>query len=230
MNDQLTVNQALKIKGRLFAMPMLQLLTKDESFLAVSLDNIIKQAPQLFDGSPVVLDCSVLDDASINLQGFVQILRNKHVIPVAVFGANPMLAVLAKATGLAILTGNPDTKSSDKPNDSKKTEKLIENLTIYQPVRSGQQIFAEKGDLTVVAQVSHGAELLADGSIHVYGSLRGRALAGVSGNTTARIYCMSLQAELVSIAGFYLTSEQITRRDKPCQIFLKNDKVVIEYL
>lgn len=97
-----------------------------------------------------------------------------------------------------------------------------------QPVRSGQQVVAKGGDLVVSAAVSPGAEVLADGNIHVYGPLRGRALAGISGNKEARIFCMSLEAELVSIAGSYCLSDAITPHHGPCQIFLKDDHIHIE--
>jgi septum site-determining protein MinC len=96
-----------------------------------------------------------------------------------------------------------------------------------QPVRSGQRLYAQ-GDLIVLAQVSAGAEIMAEGNIHVYGTLRGRALAGVQGDTEARIFCSDLQAELVSVAGNYKISEDIDEsvRGKPVQIYL-NDKALI---
>ena len=89
---------------------------------------------------------------------------------------------------------------------------------------------ARDGDLVVTASVSHGAELLADGNIHVYGALRGRALAGIKGNKQARIFCQSLDAELVSISGFYCLSESMEKISEPCQIFLENDCIQIERL
>lgn len=97
-------------------------------------------------------------------------------------------------------------------------------LIVTEPVRSGRQVYAAGGDLVVVGPVSPGAELLADGSIHVYGTLRGRALAGVSGDRAARIFCQSLEAELVSIAGLYRVSEDMDKaiRRKNVQIFLDN--------
>ncbi|WP_114395370.1 septum site-determining protein MinC [Oleisolibacter albus] len=97
-------------------------------------------------------------------------------------------------------------------------------LIVTEPVRSGRQVYAAGGDLVVVAPVSPGAELLADGSIHVYGTLRGRALAGVSGDRSARIFCQSLEAELVSIAGLYRVSEDMDKsiRRRQVQIFLDN--------
>jgi septum site-determining protein MinC len=97
-------------------------------------------------------------------------------------------------------------------------------------VRSGQQFVAKGGDLIVTSSVSHGAELLADGSIHIYGALRGRALAGLSGDVDARIFCHSLEAELVSIAGYYRLSDAIEPVNAPCQIFLVGEQIHIERL
>jgi septum site-determining protein MinC len=96
---------------------------------------------------------------------------------------------------------------------------------VHQPIRSGQQVYAQDGDLIVLSSVSAGAEILADGNIHVYGTLRGRALAGVKGDTTARIFCQSLAAELVSIAGQYKISEDIDRSalGKAAQVYLDKD-------
>ncbi len=97
-------------------------------------------------------------------------------------------------------------------------------------MRSGQQVVAKGADLIVTSSVSHGAELLADGNIHVYGTLRGRALAGISGDIEARIFCQSLDAELVSIAGFYRISDAIEPVNGPCQIYLANEHIVVEPL
>ncbi len=96
---------------------------------------------------------------------------------------------------------------------------------VHQPIRSGQQVYAADGDLIIMASVSAGAEILADGNIHVYGTLRGRALAGVKGDTRARIFCYSLEAELVSIAGQYKISEDIdkSKLKKPTQIYLDDN-------
>lgn len=103
-------------------------------------------------------------------------------------------------------------------------------LMVTEPVRSGRQIYAAGGDLVVVAPVSAGAELVADGSIHVYGPMRGRALAGIGGDQTARIFCQSLEAELVSIAGLYRISEDMEKSvvRKAVQIYLDNGYLHIE--
>lgn len=103
---------------------------------------------------------------------------------------------------------------------------------VVHPVRSGRQIYAQGGDLIVLASISPGAELIADGHIHVYGALRGRALAGIAGNPQARIFCRSLEAELVSVAGYWRVRDDIPDEliGKPVQIYLGNEQVVIEEL
>jgi len=100
---------------------------------------------------------------------------------------------------------------------------------IASPIRSGQQVYARDADLIILSAVSNGAEVLADGHIHVYGPLRGRALAGIKGNKKARIFCQSMEAELVSIAGCYQVNEKLTNCDSktPAQILLKNEQLQI---
>jgi len=118
-------------------------------------------------------------------------------------------------------SGQPAPKSTSKP------AKIVK-----QTIRSGQQIYAPDGDLVIIGSVSTGAEILADGNIHVYGTLRGRALAGVQGNQSASIFCHSLQAELISIAGIYLLSEDI-QEDKigaSVQIYMKDEKLQMELI
>ena len=109
------------------------------------------------------------------------------------------------------------------------TAKTTSAKIVTEPVRSGQQIYAPDGDLIVINQVSPGSELLADGSIHIYGPLRGRALAGVNGNTEARIFCHSLEAELVSVAGSFKVSEDIEQEawKVATQVFIKDERLQI---
>ena len=97
-------------------------------------------------------------------------------------------------------------------------------MTVKQPVRGGQVIYAQRADLVVLAPVNAGAQVIADGHVHVYGPLRGRALAGAQGMADARVFCQSLEAELLSVAGQYLLADEIPvdRRGKPTQIFVEN--------
>jgi septum site-determining protein MinC len=121
----------------------------------------------------------------------------------------------------------PDSAASNALNAAAASTKVITT-----PVRSGQQIYAAGGDLVVLAAVSAGAELLADGNIHVYGALRGRALAGVKGNTEARIFCQSLEAELISIAGYFKLNEDLreTQWKQSVQAYLTDETLNIEPL
>ncbi len=127
---------------------------------------------------------------------------------------------------------SPDIAPKAEPEQMEESPQETEMVTtkiIYQPVRSGQQVYARGGDLIILAAVSPGAEILADGNIHVYGPLRGRALAGVRGNTEARIFCQSLEAELVSIAGQYKISEDLQKSGwkSSSQVCLIDDKLTI---
>ncbi len=133
----------------------------------------------------------------------------------------------AASQGLPTLSiGKLTPTESPQKTPEKNFTKLITS-----PIRSGMQVYAKEADLIVTAPVSAGAELLADGHIHVYGPLRGRALAGVQGNQDARIFCRALEAELISIAGYYLTKEDIeppTVSHGMIQIYLDNEQVRIE--
>jgi septum site-determining protein MinC len=121
-------------------------------------------------------------------------------------GGNELQNQAALSAGLAILADDKSNKENELTlNKVKNTPTKV----IHQPVRSGQQIYVPGGDLIVMAAVGAGAEVLADGHIHIYGPLRGRALAGVHGDTTAMIICQSLEAELVSVAGQYRVSENL---------------------
>ncbi|WED44653.1 septum site-determining protein MinC [Legionella cardiaca] len=232
MVDNILKSQAFKLKGRLYTFTVLQLLSRDCLLFKQQLIEIIAKAPRLFDKTPVVLDCSVLEDGEIDLQAFCQCLREHHLLPVAIQGANPLLSTLAQCQGLAVLNAS---STHDKPlleefSQEAAPAEPIKTKLLTTPVRSGQQVVSKGSDLIITASVSHGAELLADGNIHVYGALRGRALAGISGDTSARIFCHSLEAELVSIAGFYRLSDAIEPQTGPCQIYLQDEHIHIEPL
>lgn len=119
-----------------------------------------------------------------------------------------------------------------KPTTAPQAPVSVQSVTIDKPVRSGQQVYAVGSDMTVLAKSSAGSEIIADGSIHVYGVLRGRVLAGAKGNLSARIFCQSLQAELIAIAGYYqlLDESDTALKGKPAMIRLSGEKLVIEPL
>lgn len=215
----------------------IKLLGLDLDGIAAQLSEKIREAPEFFRNAPVVLDLSNLRDAgpAPDFAGLLPVFRDLGLSPVGVRGGKPAWQRAAELAGLAVLAEfrpAPQTKESvarpaPPPPPAPSITKLIEH-----PVRSGQRIYAPGGDLIVLAPVSAGAELMADGNIHIYSSLRGRALAGVQGNLEARIFCMDLQAELIAIGGQYQISENLEEsiRGKPVQIFLRDDALIIEDL
>ena len=237
MSENLVQSKAFKLKGRLYTFTVLQLLNADKSLFEEQLEHIIAKAPRLFEGAPLVLDCSLLQEPHFDLQGFHTMLRARHLLLVAIQGGDPYLSSIAQCMGLAVLHGSStqdkavliDTPDATLEEMASHAECLKTKLQTT-PVRSGQQVVGKEGDLVIAASVSHGAELLADGNIHVYGVLRGRALAGISGNKKARIFCLSLEAELVSIAGYYRLSDAIEPNQGPCQIYLQDEHLIIKSL
>ncbi|KGP62749.1 septum site-determining protein MinC [Legionella norrlandica] len=231
MSENITNTQAFKLKGRLYTLTVLHVLNTNKEAFSQQFAEIVVKAPKLFERTPVVFDLSSVNHLEFDLQELCQIARNYGMVPVAIQGGNPMQETLAQCQGLAILNAST---SHDKPIINESAEGLagenVKSKLITTPVRSGQQVVAKGTDLIVASSVSHGAELLADGNIHVYGTLRGRALAGISGDTEVRIFCQSLDAELVSIAGFYRLSDAIEPINGPCQIYLSEEHIVIEPL
>lgn len=232
MSENTTQIQAFKLKGRLYTFTVLYVLNTDINLFSQQLHDTINKAPKLFEHIPVVFDLSAVQHLEFDLQALVQVARTHGMIPVAIQGGTALHHSVAQCHGLAVLHAS---SNQDKPigetieNTHHDTVKATAKL-LTTPVRSGQQVVAKGTDLIITSSVSHGAELLADGSIHVYGALRGRALAGISGDKEARIFCHSLEAELVSIAGFYRLSDAIEPCNKPCQIYLLNEHIHIEPL
>ncbi|QMT60225.1 MULTISPECIES: septum site-determining protein MinC [unclassified Legionella] len=231
MSENTTQTQAFKLKGRLYTFTVLQVLNTNPEAFSHQLEDTIAKAPKLFEHTPVVFDLSSVQQLEFDLQALLELARSHGMIPVAIQGGSILHNTLAQCHGLAVLHAS---STQDKPIIERPIENNHHELTksklITTPVRSGQQVVAKGADLVVTSSVSHGAELLADGCIHVYGALRGRALAGISGDKEARIFCHSLEAELVSIAGFYRLSDAIEPYSGPCQIYLLDEHIHIEPL
>lgn len=227
--------QAFELKGRMLTLSVLRVLTSDLSLLCEQLDAKITAAPDLFQNFPILLDFEALaGDAqnTFDIARLDRLLRERSFVPVGIRGARDVLTGLAAGVGLGVLSGGASIPTKRKQAKEAAGPERAASLMVKQPVRSGQQVYAQGGDLIVLATVSPGAEIIADGNIHIYGSLRGRALAGVKGDTHARIFCRDLDAELVSIAGYYRVSEKIedSERKQPVQIFLNGDELVISTL
>lgn len=229
---------ALEFKSTTFSVPVLVLANNDLIIIEHQLQEKIQLAPEFFKNSPLVIDFQELNKQAldIDVEEVIHMLHDLDLLPIGIRGATLQQQQQALELGIPVHTG-----STQAPIDSQKTkasqpapepESTPTSATlITQPIRSGQRVYAA-GDLIILAQVSAGAEILAEGNIHVYGSLRGRALAGVQGNSNARIFCSDLQAELISIAGTYKISEDLSEivRNRPVQICLQNNTLTIKDL
>lgn len=210
---------------------ILQLLRYDLDELEQQMAMTIQRAPNFFVNSPVVIDLErVKTFGMLRFDRLKNILIKFGLIPIGVRGGSVEQTDFAIKEGLPILATSKLTKveTDNKPLEERFTPSKI----VTTPIRSGMQVYAKECDLIVTAQVSAGAELFADGNIHVYGPLRGRALAGVQGNMQTRIFCRTLEAELVSIAGYYLTKDDMQQYSEKqiegmVQVYLENEQVRI---
>lgn len=232
MSETIQKNLAFKLKGRLYTLTVLQLLSTDLVLIEQQIIDVIAQAPRLLDRMPIVIDCASVNGLDLDLQALCQCMHQYGLLPVALQGADARLETFAQCQSLALLNASA---AQDRAFEMESTAGSVSTdgacaKLVTTPVRSGQQVVSKSGDLVVTAAVSHGAELLADGHIHVYGALRGRALAGIAGHHHARIFCQSLDAELVAIAGYYRLRDAFEPLDVPCQIYLQDERIVIEPL
>jgi septum site-determining protein MinC len=235
---------SFELKSASLTLVAVVLKTTDLALLAQALDERFSDGPGLFDQDPVVIDLSNVQEAaeSIDFEVLVQLLRGHKMLPVAVRSGNAGQMAAALEAGLseanAPAPARAESSNSGEPAGSR--EVIVEvpapqrlSLIIDKPLRSGQRVYAKGADLIVLAAVSHGAEVIADGNVHVYGPLRGRALAGALGDTSARIFTTSMQPQLISIAGIYRTTDTELSADvlgKPAQVRLALDKLLVEPL
>ena len=232
---------SFQLKADFFPMTVLKISKADLHAFDNQLQLTIAKAPNYFTRAPVVIDVeSIKLDNSINLEKICHTLRQHNIIPVGVRGLADKQLAEAQQQGLAVLKLSKHSNESagsqpEKNNMAANTATITaaHNKIITKPIRAGSQVYAKDGDLIILAAVNPGAECIADGNIHIYGPLRGRALAGARGNTSARIFCQSLEADLISIAGNYVVSEDLVvpkTNSAMLQIFLKDDALQIEGL
>lgn len=245
-----TAHASFEIKSAQLPLVALLLKTSDWGVLAGELAQQFgpeSDSPDFFDHDALVIDFSHLE-ADTPLQDLVpllKVLRSCNLVPVAVRGANPQWMAAALAVGL--VEAPPEVHRVRPQVEVQHTVKEVvrevvrevpamTTMVIDKPLRSGQKIYARGADLVVLAMVNQGAEVVADGNIHVYAPLRGKAMAGARGNVNARIFSLCLEPELISIAGVYRTSEHPLPPDvagKAAQVRLSNDgldKLIIESL
>jgi len=219
----------------------------NDSSIAV-LDAALKQmtagTPDYFDDEFAVIDVAAIADATLAWDQLIPLLKSHGLNPVAVRNARDTDHEVIRAHGLSIdVVSKPRTETAsgliETPappvtvTPTAEPQVIIRNnpaLVIDTPVRAGQRIYARGADLIITASVNNGAEVIADGSIHIYAPLRGRALAGATGNTEARIFALTMEPELVSIAGIYRTFENgfpPLQANHPVQVRLNGDSIEV---
>ncbi|TDR89914.1 septum site-determining protein MinC [Enterovirga rhinocerotis] len=235
MTAVLTESRPIRLKGRSFLALALAPELPFDDWLA-RLDDLAARSTGFFLQRPVVLDVNGLTIDRSQLSELVEKLGARKVRIMGIEGARPSL--LGPDMPPAMLDGRPASDvspsadgapavpaaDSDAPAASP-LPKAPSSIVVSQPVRSGQSIVFPDGDVTVIGSVASGAEVIAGGSIHIYGALRGRAMAGTTGNAEARIFCRKLEAELVAIDGYYRTAEDLGSdlHGQPAQFWLEGD-------
>ena len=237
-------------KRTTFPLVSLVLRTPDVSELQRELHERLGDSPDFFDQDLLVLNLAAVRDeeSPIDFRALVELLRSYRVQPIGAHGGSPEQMAAAAAAGLVATPEVSAAKSMAKSAPAQQAEPaqkpaesaqkpaapaMAKTVVIDKPLRSGQRIYAKGADLVVLEVVSFGAEVFADGNIHVYAPLRGRAVAGARGNVDARIFSTCLDPQLVAIAGVYRTIETPLPADvagKPAQVRRVGDSLVIEPL
>ena len=223
------------VQGAVFTVMVVRAGMLRDPVFETELAEQIRLSPRFFLNAPVVLDLK--DAAEFTREAEFaearEILRRHTLSLIGVQNTAPAQLEAAASAGLASFAPNAPQPGRSPPREPTRsasaTPVAAKTRLVTQPVRSGTQIYARGADLVVTAAVSPGAEIIADGNIHVYGALRGRALAGAGGDVDARIFCSRLEAELVSIAGRYLVSEQLPSEQQgfPVQIALVDERLTV---
>ncbi len=249
---------SFEIKSAQLPLVALLLKTADLGQLAEEMTQRYGDIPDFFDHDPLLVDLSPLQageqaDSPVDFPALVSLLRRFRLEPVAVRGGSDAQTAAAELAGLmpaqdatvqrSAAARTPEATvqqaapAAPAPVAAPAPSAPPSALVIDKPLRSGQQVYARGRDLVVLAMVNPGAEVIADGHIHVYAPLRGKAIAGARGNAEARIFAMSMDPELISIAGIYRTSDNPLPAEvlgKPGQVRLMSgpdgDKLVIESL
>jgi len=250
-----TLDSACDLRFGQVGIACVRLRRVDAAALVEELERRVRAAPQMFNRAAVVLDLSHLpklpDDGMVD--ALLEAIRSAGMLPVGIAYGTAETEALAERMNLPLIAkfraqyepASGDAAVQVAPpapgrveaaraplddNDTDITGAITAQHHTGSAVRSGQQVYARDRDLVVTAAVANGAEVIADGSIHIYGALRGRALAGANGNAAARIFCREFHAELVAVAGTYKVLEEVPAQlvGKPVQVWLENDKLRLE--
>lgn len=238
--DSTVIPFAFELKDTSLPLVTVVLHQADAAVLAAELQQRLGETPNFFDNDPVVLDLAPLreHEEAVAFAHLVAALRAHRMCPVMVTNGNAAQMADALAAGLAAAPeAAPPLKARTVEVEVIREVEVVREVPLHVPtlvvdkaLRSGQQAYARGGDLVVQAAVNAGAEVLADGNVHVYGPLRGKAIAGSRGNTEARIFTTCLEAELIAIAGVYRTTETPLPKDvagKPAMVRLVDGVLVM---
>jgi len=227
------------------SLPLVSFIVKsaDITQVAQDLQTRLGDTPDFFDNDAVLVDLQHLEDQGgpLDLPALVQLLRSFRMNPVALRPHNAAHEAAATLAGLFLTTEArtlpPSPATQEVVREVEVIREVVREVTsggsamvVDKPLRSGQHVYAKGRDLVMLAMVNPGAEIMADGHIHVYAPLRGKAIAGAKGDTSARIFTNCLEAELLSIAGVYRTSDIPLPKEvagKPAQVWLVGDKLAM---
>jgi septum site-determining protein MinC len=212
------VTQPVRLRGRSYLAFVLTPLVPIIEWLK-DLDDTLVRSPGFFVGKPVVLDLSAVELSRSAITHLIVSLEKKSI---RILGIEGVDASLLTSTMPPALSGGRSCAIAVSEPQKPEVKPPVASLMLDSPVRSGQSVVFPEGDVTVLGSVGSGAEIVAGGSIHVYGTLRGRAMAGVNGNPSARIFCQKIEAELLAIDGYYQTAEELDAglRNRPAQAWL----------
>ncbi|WP_152341559.1 septum site-determining protein MinC [Pseudorhizobium flavum] len=242
MTKVLTDARSIRIKGRSFLAVVLSPDLPLDEWLT-RLDDLASRSAGFFLGRPVVLDVTDLDIDRGQLKELLTAFADRNVSIMGIEGARPSL--LGPGMPPALKGGRPVSEDSMakepavevpagklSPEVIREVRPPLQSIIVREPIRSGQSVIFPEGDVTVIGSVASGAEVIAGGSVHIYGTLRGRVMAGSVGNSSARIFCRKLDAELLAIDGIYQVAENMAAslKGQPVQLWLENDTIMAEKL
>lgn len=257
VNANVSVQQrkSLRFRGRSFMALVFAPEAPVDDWLA-ELDEWSRKSPGYFVGRPIILDVSTLELDKTGLAALIAQLNERNIRIMGVEGTKaswlglgmPPLVGSGRQASTSELTEADlpmqlgKALTNDKPQESKASapaaaeivaaKQATPSMVVDSPVRSGQSLIFSQGDVTVIGHIASGAEVIAGGSIHVYGAIRGRAIAGSTGNANARIFCGKLEAELLAIDGLYRTADEMEAefRGRPVQAWLDGDAMAMAAL
>jgi septum site-determining protein MinC len=226
----------VRLRGRSFMALVLAPETPLGAWLT-ALDAQIERSPSFFDNRPIVLDLAGLPREQPDIEGLLGQLETRGIRVIGTEGAHPSWRGV-ETWGRPLPSGGRATREVTPPDETASRAAAPEpagepsGLLVDHPIRSGQSVVFERGDVTVVGSVASGAEVIAGGSVHIYGALRGRAIAGFAGNPRARIFCRRLDAELLAIDGVYQTADDMdaSLRGRAVQAWLEGEAMRITAL